>query len=69
MRERDCDDLLHRYLDGIATREETEQLSQLLESDEGARLRYLHTADLHGILTTQEEFHEPVSNSASSPRH
>tara|TARA_E500000178_G_C16941529_1_gene716658 strand:+ start:346 stop:552 length:207 start_codon:yes stop_codon:yes gene_type:complete len=31
-----------------------------LESDEGARLKYLHTADLHVILTTQEEFHEPV---------
>jgi hypothetical protein len=69
MRERDWEDLVHRYLDGIATKEETEQLSRQLEPYEGARLKYLHTADLHGILTTKEEFHEPVSNSTSSRRH
>jgi FecR protein len=48
------DDLIHHYLDGTATKAETDQLSHLIETDVITRDRYLALAELHAALSADE---------------
>jgi hypothetical protein len=48
------DEIIHRFLDGLASPEEAATLSKLLETDADARLRYLNLAELHAALAADE---------------
>jgi len=58
MSSRDWESLIHRHLDGVATSEEVAELSERLESDTLARLRYLRVARIHATLAA-DDFDEP----------
>lgn len=60
MKRRDWELLIHRHLDGTATREEVEELSSQLERDGETRLVYLRLAQIHSALVA-DEFDEPVA--------
>jgi len=61
------DDLIHRFLDGIATAEGVASLSRLIETDVAVRARYLDLAGLHAALMADETLRSPFPGHRDHP--
>lgn len=58
------DQLIGRFLDGIASEEEAARLSKLIEENPSARERYLDFSELHATLSADESLRWPQDEEA-----
>lgn len=64
----ELENLIQRFIDGLATPGEVAELSGLIENSEAARLAYLDLAEVHAALAADETLRAPLAPTRPEPR-